>query len=150
MGMLSGGNSHGPCVPSEDVLVCFSLEEWRLLGEAQRLLYGNVMLEILALLASLGKALTPTPSLFSFSPGSTLSFPHCFLAVSPGGDARAELCGMSSLLTEQPQSHTSRGLRDHKAWLAQWSPLIIVAFWADESVQSYDTSVPKILAPCSR
>ena len=64
------------CVLSEDVFVCFSLEEWRLLGEAQRFLYGNMMLETLALLASLGKALTPTPSLFSFSPGSTLSFPH--------------------------------------------------------------------------
>ena len=109
---------HG-CVLSEDVSVCFSLEEWRLLAEAQRLLYGNVMLETLALLASLGKALTPTPSPFSFSPGSTLSFPNCFLAVSPVGDASAELCGMSSLLTEQPQSHTSQGLRDHKAWLAQ-------------------------------
>ena len=33
------------CVLSEDVFVCFSLEEWRLLGEAQRFLYGNMMLE---------------------------------------------------------------------------------------------------------
>ena len=39
----------------KDVVVSFSQEEWGLLGKAQRLLYYDVMLENLSLIASLGK-----------------------------------------------------------------------------------------------
>lgn len=39
----------------------FSWEEWSLLNEAQRRQYHDVMLQVFALISSLGKACTITP-----------------------------------------------------------------------------------------
>ncbi|XP_045843389.1 zinc finger protein 773-like [Meles meles] len=44
----------------EDLAMYFFQEKWEILDETQRLLYPNVMLETLVLVASMGKAL-PLP-----------------------------------------------------------------------------------------
>lgn len=59
----------------EDIAVFFSWEEWRLLDEAQRCLYLDVMLQNFALISSLGKTASPVTwtGLHSLCPSPTLS-----------------------------------------------------------------------------
>uniref|UniRef100_A0A4X1SJ50 Zinc finger protein 671 n=1 Tax=Sus scrofa TaxID=9823 RepID=A0A4X1SJ50_PIG len=77
------------CVISEGVFVYFSLEEWKLLDEAQRRLYRDVMLENLALLASLGIASSRSHLVMQLQQGGGPWIPTQ-VAVTPAAEKEAQ------------------------------------------------------------
>ncbi|XP_057390510.1 zinc finger protein 154-like isoform X3 [Balaenoptera acutorostrata] len=67
-------------VTFEDIALYFSWEEWKLLDEAQRRLYHDVMLENFALVSSLASDLSqPSQSWRELGPDSGLGFGLRFL-----------------------------------------------------------------------
>ncbi|KAI5214815.1 hypothetical protein MUG91_G261n25 [Manis pentadactyla] len=104
------------CVASEDVFVYFSREEWRLLDEAQRLLYQGVMLENLALLASLGIASSRSHLVMQLAQGEEPWMPdQVDLSPAAAGEAQKGSgpgcwCGVDSKDTSSEQSVSSEGV----------------------------------------
>ncbi|XP_017519066.3 zinc finger protein 671 isoform X1 [Manis javanica] len=104
------------CVASEDVFVYFSREEWRLLDEAQRLLYQDVMLENLALLASLGIASSRSHLVMQLAQGEEPWMPdQVDLSPAAAGEAQKGSgpgcwCGVDSKDTSSEQTVSSEGV----------------------------------------